>query len=54
MSEVNSNIYSCSRCGSTDFAIDIVPYTIAFAQEEYQVMCRNCGKYQGTMENNND
>lgn len=44
--------YSCPRCGSFEFAIDIVAYKKGFAQESYDVMCRNCGGYQGELDVN--
>lgn len=47
-------MYCCPRCGSTEFAIDEqeeIKYTknnkIAKVNIQYDVMCRNCGEYQG-------
>jgi hypothetical protein len=44
--------YSCNRCGSIDFRIDIIEDNEADPpfQIHYDVMCGNCQLIQGTME----
>lgn len=45
-------MYTCPRCGSTEFAIDEIEYRDGFAQVSLEVMCRNCGGYQGDLDVN--
>lgn len=47
---LSNTTYSCSRCGSTEFAIDVIP--AERFKETYEVMCRNCGGYQGELDIN--
>lgn len=42
--------YECPRCGSLDFAIDIIENGLQ--GYIYDIMCRNCGGYQGEMDVN--
>lgn len=42
-------MYTCPRCGSTEFAIDEIEYRDGFAQVSLEVICRNCGGYQGDL-----
>lgn len=44
--------YLCPRCDSADFAIDVIQYKKGFAQESYDVVCRNCGGLQGELDVN--
>ena len=45
-------MYTCPRCGSTEFAIDEIEYRDGFAQVSLEVICRNCGGYQGDLDVN--
>ena len=38
-------MYTCPRCGSTEFAIDEIDYK----KVSLEVICRNCGGYQGDL-----
>ena len=38
--------YTCRRCGSTQFAIDVLRLGL---HEELDVVCRNCDTYQGEL-----
>ena len=45
--------YACSRCGSNDFAIDTIEdVDFDAVSVTYDVMCRNCGGYQGILDVN--
>lgn len=45
-------MYTCPRCGSTEFAIDEIDYKNDFAQASLEVVCKNCGGYQGDLDVN--
>ena len=38
--------FACNRCGSIDFAVDV---TSRGYFDELDVVCRNCGSYQGEL-----
>jgi len=42
--------YHCPRCDANEFAIDIISYRNSFAQETFEVTCRQCGGFIGNVE----
>ena len=47
-------MYTCPRCGSTEFAIDEVETRTQsrLLEPTLEVICKNCGGYQGDLDVN--